>query len=60
MEEITSDPKLLLALGVGYLCLSSIAGGLFRPLFAFLVARKLLFFALPFTAGAGGILYLLN
>jgi uncharacterized membrane protein len=48
------------ALFIGYLCISSIAGGLIRPLMAFFIAKRLFFFVVPFTAGASGILYLLN
>lgn len=60
MEALNADPHLMAALFIGYLCVASIAGSLIRPLLAFFVAKKLLFFILPFTAGASGILYLLN
>jgi hypothetical protein len=60
VDLIQENPDLVVALGLGFLCLSSLMGGLLRPILTFLLVRRLLIFALPFSAGAGGILYLLN
>jgi hypothetical protein len=60
MTLVESNPSLALALIIGFFCLASFFGGILRPLMFLLYFRTLLFFLLPFGAGAGGILYLLN
>lgn len=57
---LEQDPRLVVALAIGFLCLSSLCGGLLRPILGFLFLKKAIFFLAPFLTGAGGMLYLLN
>jgi hypothetical protein len=54
------DPHLVIALVIGFLCVSSLFGGILRTLFAFAMIKRIFFIAFPFTLGAGGVLFLLN
>jgi hypothetical protein len=59
IHTITNDPKLLLALIIGFILIASLLGGLLRAAMIALFMYRI-FFIIPFLAGSGGALYLLQ
>jgi len=60
MQLLHDNPELSFALIAAFFLVASMAGGVFRVLAAITLVRRVIFFAIPFTAGAGGMMYLLN
>lgn len=59
-DFISQNPQVAVMLALGFILLSSLAGGMFKVLFGIIALRRLCFFIIPFGTGAAGMLYLLN